>query len=94
MELFHGFLGDCAEQSLLPMWVERITGARNEGYCEKPLSFGVACFYLILRNPMPAAGIVSKPIGPSILPINVLHTLKQAPLSSPGEGHINSVAQT
>lgn len=75
--LCHGFLGDRVEQSLLPMWVGHITGARNEGYCVKPLSFGVACFYRILRNPMTVAGIVSKPLGPGILPINVLHTLSK-----------------
>lgn len=60
----------------------------------KPLSAGAACFYSILRNPLTVAGIVSKPLGPGIPPINVLHTFQQAPRSSPGEGHTNPVAQT
>lgn len=60
----------------------------------KPLSFGAACFYSILRNSMTVVGIVSKPLGLGILLINVLHTLQQVPLSSPGEGHVHSVALT
>lgn len=43
---------------------------------------------------MTAAGIVSKPRGPGIPPINVLHTSHQAVRSSPGEEHTNPVAQT
>lgn len=61
------------EQSFLPTWVEHLTGARTEGCCVKPLSFGVACFYSILRNPMTnsilrnpmtIAGIATKPPRP------------------------------
>lgn len=65
---YHGFLTDCVEQSFLPSRVEHRTGARIEGCCVKPLSFGVACFCSILRNPLTMAGIASKPPGPSYSP--------------------------